>query len=110
MTYRAVDAILGDRERGAGMFLLAHSNGCELALRMAADDRGADLLGVEISGTGLHYQAAAAEMLSPAIAGATFRPVCASCCGSPRTCIRTAWPARSGSRAARCRPAMRPRW
>ena len=28
---------------------------------MAADDRGADLLGVEMSGTGLHYQATAAE-------------------------------------------------
>ena len=66
MTYRAVDAILGDRERGAGIFVLAHSNGSELALRMAADDRGADLLGVEISGTGLHYQATAAEVLSTA--------------------------------------------
>ena len=30
---------------------------------MAVDDRGADLLGVEISGTGLHQQAAAAEAL-----------------------------------------------
>ena len=66
MTYRAVDAILGDRDRGAGIFVLAHSNGSELALRMAADDRGADLLGVEISGTGLHYQATAAEVLSTA--------------------------------------------
>jgi pimeloyl-ACP methyl ester carboxylesterase len=52
----AVDRILGDRPRGAGLFLMAHSNGCELALRMAADDRGADLLGIELAGTGTHYR------------------------------------------------------
>ncbi|WP_232374981.1 alpha/beta hydrolase [Mycolicibacterium mengxianglii] len=40
MAYRAVEALLGDRARGAGIFLLAHSNGSELALRMAADQRG----------------------------------------------------------------------
>jgi pimeloyl-ACP methyl ester carboxylesterase len=66
MTYRAVDAILGDRDRGAGLFLLAHSNGSELALRMAAHERGSELLGVEISGTGLRQQDAAAAVLAGA--------------------------------------------
>jgi pimeloyl-ACP methyl ester carboxylesterase len=64
--YGAVDKILGDRERGAGIFLLAHSAGCELALRMAADDRGAELLGVEISGTGLAQTDAALDVLASA--------------------------------------------
>lgn len=66
MTFTAIDKMLGDRHRGAGVFLLAHSNGSELALRMAADDRGAQLLGVEISGTGLRYQDAAAGVLAGA--------------------------------------------
>ncbi len=66
MVYRAVDAVLGARPRGAGVFVLAHSNGSELAVRMAADERGAALLGVEISGTGLRYQAAAATVLDGA--------------------------------------------
>jgi pimeloyl-ACP methyl ester carboxylesterase len=66
MTYRAVDAILGDRDRGAGIFLLAHSNGSELALRMAADERGHSLLGVEISGTGIRQQDAARAVLAGA--------------------------------------------
>ncbi|BBZ24468.1 thioesterase [Mycolicibacter hiberniae] len=59
LAYLAVDRILGDRARGAGLFLLGHSNGCELAVRMAADERGAELLGVELAGTGLRYSDAA---------------------------------------------------
>ncbi|MGH3578179.1 MAG: alpha/beta hydrolase, partial [Mycobacterium sp.] len=47
LAYGAVDRILADRPRGAGLFLMAHSGGCELALRMAADERGSDLLGIE---------------------------------------------------------------
>ena len=35
----AVDKILGESSRGAGLFLLAHSAGCELGLRMAVDER-----------------------------------------------------------------------
>lgn len=66
MTYRAIEAILGSRDHGAGVFVLAHSNGSELALRMAADDRGRDLLGLEFSGTGLHQQGAAAAVLAGA--------------------------------------------
>ncbi|BBZ32539.1 alpha/beta hydrolase [Mycolicibacterium confluentis] len=67
MAYAAVDKILGGRDRGAGLFVLAHSNGTELALRMAADDeRGAALLGIEISGTGLRQQDAARAVLAGA--------------------------------------------
>jgi len=66
MTFAAIEKMLGDRDRGVGIFVLAHSNGSELALRLAADDRGADLLGVEISGTGLHYQDTAAAVLADA--------------------------------------------
>ncbi|MFL0275781.1 alpha/beta hydrolase [Mycobacterium sp. SMC-19] len=66
LAYLAVDRILGDRSRGAGLFLLGHSNGCELAVRMAAADRGAQLLGLELAGTGLHYQDAARTALGSA--------------------------------------------
>ncbi|WP_078491896.1 alpha/beta hydrolase [Streptomyces yerevanensis] len=56
VAWRAVDALLAGRERGAGVFVWGHSAGCELALRMAADDaRGPDLLGLEIAGTGLEH-------------------------------------------------------
>lgn len=73
LAYRAIEAILGDRPHGSGLFLLGHSNGCELALRMAADARGAALLGLELAGTGLRYQTAAAQALSNA--GPGGRPV-----------------------------------
>jgi hypothetical protein len=72
LAYGAVDKVLGSTPRGAGLFLLAHSNGCELASRMAADERGADLLGIEMAGTGLHYDDAAKEILKSATA--THRP------------------------------------
>lgn len=65
-TYRAIEAMLGSRGRGAGLFVLAHSNGSELALRMAASDHGAELLGLEISGTGWRQQDAAAAILAGA--------------------------------------------
>lgn len=66
LAYTAIDRVLGERPRGAGVFVLAHSNGCELALRMAADERGAELLGLELAGTGLRYQPAAADILRTA--------------------------------------------
>lgn len=69
LAYLAVDRILGERARGAGLFVLGHSNGCELAVRMAAADRGAELLGLELAGTGLHYQDAARAALSSARPG-----------------------------------------
>ena len=66
LAYQAVDRILGDRSRGAGLFVLGHSNGCELAVRMAAADRGAQLLGLELAGTGLRYRDAARAALGSA--------------------------------------------
>lgn len=66
LAYGAVERILGQRSRGAGLFAMAHSGGCELTMRMAADDRGADLLGVELAGTGRHYHPAARELLRTA--------------------------------------------
>ncbi|WP_319436791.1 alpha/beta fold hydrolase [Mycobacterium sp. RTGN5] len=66
LAYAAAEAMLGARDRGAGLFILAHSNGCELALRMAVDGRGADLLGLELAGTGLRQYPAAAAILKQA--------------------------------------------
>jgi pimeloyl-ACP methyl ester carboxylesterase len=63
LAYDAVDRMLGSRPRGAGLFVLAHSAGCELALRMAADERGSQLLGLEIAGTGRRHQPAARDVL-----------------------------------------------
>jgi pimeloyl-ACP methyl ester carboxylesterase len=74
LAYAAADKILGSRPRGAGLFLLAHSAGCELALRMAVDDKGEDagVLGLELAGTGLEYAEDAKEILKTATA--TQRP------------------------------------
>jgi pimeloyl-ACP methyl ester carboxylesterase len=66
LVYAAVDRILGERSSGAGLFLVAHSGGCELALRMAADERGGHLLGIELAGTGRHYHPAARDVLKTA--------------------------------------------
>lgn len=66
LAYGAVDRILAEKPRGAGVFVMGHSGGCELTLRMAANERGADLLGIELAGTGRHYHPAAREMLKTA--------------------------------------------
>jgi pimeloyl-ACP methyl ester carboxylesterase len=62
----AVDKIVGESSRGAGLFLLAHSAGCEIGLRLAIDARAADVLGVELSGTGLRYGDEAKAVISEA--------------------------------------------
>jgi len=72
LAYAAVDRLLGTGSRGAGLFVLAHSAGCELAIRMAADKRGRDLLGLELAGTGRHFDPAAARILD---ASAARRPI-----------------------------------
>jgi hypothetical protein len=74
LVYGAVDALLDGLPRGAGVFLLAHSAGCELAVRMAAADRGADLLGLELAGTGRRHQQAAHDLLWGADRMAGRRP------------------------------------
>lgn len=58
LLYALLDAALAGRDRGAGVLVLAHSMGCISGIRMAADDRGRDLLGLEFSGTGLRWSPA----------------------------------------------------
>ncbi len=61
--YEAVETLLEGRERGVGVFLWAHSAGCELTVRMASDPRGAQLLGVELAGMGrVHHPRAVRAM------------------------------------------------
>jgi len=74
LVYGAVDTMLGSKPRGAGLFLLAHSAGCELAVRLTADERAeqSGVLGLELAGTGLQYADAANEILKTATA--THRP------------------------------------
>ncbi|MEV5846950.1 alpha/beta fold hydrolase [Streptomyces sp. NPDC051985] len=55
LAHTALDHLLASRPAGAGVFLAAHSAGSELAVRMAADERGRHLLGLEIAGTGRHH-------------------------------------------------------
>ncbi|OBK24476.1 thioesterase [Mycobacterium asiaticum] len=67
LAYGAVERILGPQPRGAGLFVLGHSGGCELATRMAADERGTGLLGMELGGTGRRYHDAAKEIMKAAV-------------------------------------------
>jgi pimeloyl-ACP methyl ester carboxylesterase len=73
LAYLAVDRLLEADPRGAGMFVLAHSAGCELAVRMAADGRGQELLGLEIAGTGRRFHDVAREILEPTIRAGSSR-------------------------------------
>ncbi|KZS70541.1 thioesterase [Mycobacterium kansasii] len=66
LAYGAAERMLGQQPRGSGLFLLGHSGGCELATRMAADERGAALLGLELGGTGRRYHEAAKEIMKAA--------------------------------------------
>lgn len=63
-TYAALDALLKGRDGGTGVFLAAHSAGCELAVRMAAEQRGRRLLGLEIAGTGTEHSPALARRVA----------------------------------------------
>ena len=53
--YAALDRFARRYDTGAGCLLLAHSNGGRLALSAAAADRGAALLGLDISGLGRRF-------------------------------------------------------
>jgi len=68
LAFGAVDQLVAPGLRGAGVFLVGHSAGCELALRMAVDERGADVFGVEVAGTGMNYSAEAKDILRQATA------------------------------------------
>lgn len=63
LIYAAIDRHLEDIPRGAGLFLMAHSAGCPHAVRVAADERGARLLGLELSGTGNEHHPEGARVL-----------------------------------------------
>jgi pimeloyl-ACP methyl ester carboxylesterase len=74
LAYGAIEALLAERSRGAGVFLLGHSMGCVLAVQMAADRRGAGLLGLEIAGIGVRPNPAARPFMralteGPAVQG-----------------------------------------
>jgi pimeloyl-ACP methyl ester carboxylesterase len=60
LAYGAIERLLDGRPHGAGVFLVGHSIGGALVVRMAAGPRGAELLGLEIAGIGLapHQEAA----------------------------------------------------
>ncbi|WP_312870316.1 alpha/beta fold hydrolase [Streptomyces himalayensis] len=74
--HAAVEELLAGRSRGAGVFLLAHSAGCELAVRMASDERGRELLGLAIGGFGRELDAHAKQVLdrTDEEAGGDVRP------------------------------------
>ena len=74
LAYGAIEKILGTNSRGAGLFLVGHSAGCELAVRMATDDQAArtDVIGLELAGTGVQYDAAMADIMKSVTA--TQRP------------------------------------
>lgn len=61
LTFGAVERIAGTRE----VFVLGHSMGCELAVRMAVTG---DVAGVSLAGTGLRYQSGARDILKNATA------------------------------------------
>ncbi|HEY5855255.1 MAG TPA: alpha/beta fold hydrolase [Aldersonia sp.] len=60
----AVDRLVAPHPTGAGLFVLAHSVGSEMGLRMAATDRAANLLGLSLSGTGREQQPRARTVLA----------------------------------------------
>ncbi|MBA4024571.1 MAG: alpha/beta hydrolase [Gordonia sp.] len=70
LAYGAVDKLLETRSSGSGMFLFAHSVGSELAVRMAATERGRTLLGIELSGTGTEHHPESSKAFPPNDPGA----------------------------------------
>jgi pimeloyl-ACP methyl ester carboxylesterase len=66
LAYALIDRLVPPGARGAGIALLAHSAGCEPAVRMAAEPRGASLLGVSLAGTGLRHPPDTAARLAAA--------------------------------------------
>jgi pimeloyl-ACP methyl ester carboxylesterase len=81
LAYAAVDGLLAGQSRGAGVFLMAHSMGCVLAVQMAAAERGAGLLGLEIAGIGRRPHPGAASLMGPPLRDGR-RPVPAAADGA----------------------------
>ena len=71
LSFGVIDKIVEPDARGEGLFIIGHSAGCELALRMTVGER-ADVLGVEIAGTGTNYAESAKVILREATT--THRP------------------------------------
>ncbi|MCV7423158.1 alpha/beta fold hydrolase [Mycobacterium yunnanensis] len=65
LAFGAVDAIVAG-DGGAGLFVMAHSSGCELGLRMAGNHTRDDVLGVELAGTGTRFAAGVRAAISQA--------------------------------------------
>ncbi|MBH0775288.1 alpha/beta hydrolase [Nocardia bovistercoris] len=53
LAFEVIDRMTAAHGRGSGVFTVGHSIGCVLTMRMAADVRGAEWLGIELSGTGI---------------------------------------------------------
>jgi pimeloyl-ACP methyl ester carboxylesterase len=66
LAFGVVDKLVEPDGRGTGLFMMGHSAGCELALRMTIDERGVDVVGLELAGTGLRYNAAAKAVIKEA--------------------------------------------
>jgi pimeloyl-ACP methyl ester carboxylesterase len=56
LVFGAIEAHLAGLPRGAGIFLASHSAASEITLRMAGDERGAGVLGIEFAGAGYIFQ------------------------------------------------------
>jgi pimeloyl-ACP methyl ester carboxylesterase len=73
LAYGLIEQVLAGRDRGAGTFLLGHSQGSVLTAKMAADPRAAHLLGIELSGTGIRHHDLARERLAVPVTAGTLR-------------------------------------
>ena len=56
LVHRALDRFGDDHAVGAGVFVVAHSYGLKLGLAMAADARGARIIGIDGVGTGYRFR------------------------------------------------------
>lgn len=63
--HAALESFSAGRDIGAGVFVVAHSYGGKVALRMAADDKDTALVGLDISGCGRSYAVDVAQHLAP---------------------------------------------
>lgn len=62
LAFGALERIVGSQD----LFLVGHSMGCELAVRMATADPGKRVVGISLAGTGRRYRRAAFDILKDA--------------------------------------------